>query len=463
MPLTQAEMDFFTRHAYELHNFDRPTPAHDFLRNLCTTGRSEWRDLSIFQYLWQEQSRYDGTSDTFFSWAPPAHLPALAPPWSTWREFVDRAESLYAESVYRQFEANEHPLRYAHFISTRKGRFLDKISEFTPAEDEFLDAYYREIFSYKKGPCLSAVNSLDIPVDEVNTLVAYRATELMHAGQSWPQLDTVGPPIPWSSLDEFKQRFFPPRPNFPRCHYVTLHRTDLSAKEQAFFHHCHREFLSLTPGPAHEYLRAQDIAVTLLSPFWYAIFRGGGHGLAGLFVREALPPFEIPWSSKTVFYQRAYYFCPTEREKEAFSLNIPLDDREYITTSFRELCYPNQFEDEFIEWYLAETAGKTNGFTPATNWLWTHGVYPTNLKVMIYSAQHPPGNWHDVEYDNPLPSYKPAWVDKDEFNERLKKFLRAYPEFNKDPTALPNYAPEGYEQRRMAWLRSIPAPPRESY
>jgi hypothetical protein len=180
-------------------------------------------------------------------------------------------------------------------------------------------------------------------------------------------------------------------------------------------------------------------------------------------VREALPPFEIPWSSKTVFYQRAYYFCPTEREKEAFSLNIPLDDREYITTSFRELCYPNQFEDEFIEWYLAETAGKTNGFTPATNWLWTHGVYPTNLKVMIYSAQHPPGNWHDVEYDNPLPSYKPAWVDKDEFNERLKKFLRAYPEFNKDPTALPNYAPEGYEQRRMAWLRSIPAPPRESY
>ena len=41
MPLTQAEMDFFTRHAYELHNFDRPTPAHDFLRALYTSGYTE--------------------------------------------------------------------------------------------------------------------------------------------------------------------------------------------------------------------------------------------------------------------------------------------------------------------------------------------------------------------------------------------------------------------------------------
>jgi len=137
----------------------------------------------------------------------------------------------------------------------------------------------------------------------------------------------------------------------------------------------------------------------------------------------------------------------------------PMEDREYITSSFRQLCYPNQDEEEFIDWYHAETAGKTGGFSPATNWLWTHGVYPTNLKVMIHSAQHPPGHWYDVEYDNPLPPFKPAWVDKDEFNERLKKFLRAYPEFNEDPTALPNYAPDGYEEKRMDWLRSIPKPP----
>ena len=178
MPLTQPEMDFFTRHAYELHNFDRPTPAHDFLRSLCTTGRPDWRTMSTFQYLWQEQSRYDGTADSFFPWAPPTDLAPLAPPWSTWQEFVDRAESLYAEKVYREFEASEHPLRYPHFISGRRGRFVDKIPEFTTAENAFLDGYYREIFAHKKGPCLTAVDSLGIPVDEVNTLVAYRALEL---------------------------------------------------------------------------------------------------------------------------------------------------------------------------------------------------------------------------------------------------------------------------------------------
>jgi hypothetical protein len=415
--------------------------------------------VSVFQYLWQEQSRYDGTAETFFPWAPPDDLPPLNPPWTTWQDFLGRSESLYAESVYRQFESSYHPFRYPHFVTTRRGRYLDRIPEFTSAENEFLDAYYREIFAQEKGPCLTAVNSLEIPVDEVNTLVAYRAIELMHAGQSWPQLDPVDPPVPWSNLDEFKRRFFPPRPNFPRCHYVTLHRTDFSAKEMSFFHHYYREILSLTPGPAHDYLRAQDIPGTLLAPFQYAICRGGGHGVVGLFMDNPLPPFEIPWGSKAVFYHRAYLFCPSEREKEAFSRHIPMEDREYITTSFRELCYPNQFEEEFIEWYLAETSGKTGGFTPATNWLWTHGVYPTNLKVMIYSAQHPPGHWHDVEYDNPLPPFKPAWVDKDEFNERLKKFLRAYPAFKEDPTALPDYAPEGYEEKRTAWLRSIPTPP----
>ena len=177
MPLTQAEMDFFTRHAYELHNFDRPTPAHDFLRALYTSGYTEWRVLSTYQYLWQEQAREDGTTDTFFSWAPPDDLPPLVPPWSTRQEFVGRAEALYAERVYRQFEANEHPFRYPHFISTRRGRFVDKIPEFTISENEFLDAYYREIFAHKKGPCLTAVDSMEIPVDEVNTLVAYRAME----------------------------------------------------------------------------------------------------------------------------------------------------------------------------------------------------------------------------------------------------------------------------------------------
>ena len=101
----------------------------------------------------------------------------MVPPWFTWQEYVDRAESLYAEKVYREFEAHEHPFRYPHFTSVRRGRYPDRIPEFTHAENEFLDAYYREIFAHKKGPCLTAVDSMQIPVDEVNTLVAYRAME----------------------------------------------------------------------------------------------------------------------------------------------------------------------------------------------------------------------------------------------------------------------------------------------
>jgi hypothetical protein len=175
--------------------------------------------------------------------------------------------------------------------------------------------------------------------------------------------------------------------------------------------------------------------------------------------RQAKPKRSPGDRYDTRSYYHAVLYGIRRANREAEKSGNTTVDREYITSGFRQLCYPNQHEDEFIEWYLAETAGKTGGFTPATNWLWTHGVYPTNLKVMIHSAQHPPGNWHDVEYDNPLPPFKPAWVDKDEFNERLMKFLRAYPELKADPTALPNYAPEGYEEKRTAWLRSIPTPP----
>ena len=91
MPLTQADMDFFTRYQYEQSNFDKPIPAHDFLRHLRPTGPPEWRVMGIYQWLWQEQSRWDGTADTFFPWAPPGDLPPLTHSWSTWQEFVDRA------------------------------------------------------------------------------------------------------------------------------------------------------------------------------------------------------------------------------------------------------------------------------------------------------------------------------------------------------------------------------------
>ena len=182
----------------------------------------------------------------------------LNPPWSTWREFEARSESLYPEFAYRLFEANDHPLRHPNLAIHRRTRFGEAPPEFTPAENAFLDAYYREILSFRKGPCLTAVTEMGIDLDKIHCLISYRATELMHAGQSWSQLDPIYPPIPWASLDEFKRRFLPPRPDAPRCAYVDFHRQDFSAKERSFFAHYFREILTLTPGSAHEYLSRKE-------------------------------------------------------------------------------------------------------------------------------------------------------------------------------------------------------------
>ena len=464
MPLTQAEMDFFTRHAYELFNFDRPMLAHEYLRQLYgKTGVGiPWKVQQVFQYLWQEQGRYDGTADTFFSWAPPDDLPPLNPPWRTWAEFEARSQDLYPEMVYRQFESSEHPLRYPHFVATRRGRFKDDTPVFTPEENVFLDAYYREIFSFKGGPCLDAVVAMAIEPDEINTLVSYRATELIHAGMQWPQLDEAGPPIPWPSLEEFKKRHFPPRPNAPHCSYVTLHRPDLSAKEHVFIAHYYRELMHFSPGPAYGYLQNHGIPPAHLAPYLKEVFKYAETGYLHKFSTDPLKPFVIPWANREIFYRRSYGFCKSLPEQKRFLESLPPDLQAFLEGA-RGLRWINDHEEQFVEWYVAESTGrtdKTGGQTPATNWLWTNGIYPTNMKVLVVALDHYNTSfYHDAKYDNPLWPFKPAWADKEEFDDRLTNLLAAYPEFQSDPTAQPNYVPEGYEERRMEWLRSIPSPP----
>jgi hypothetical protein len=46
-----------------------------------------------------------------------------------------------------------------------------------------------------------------------------------------------------------------------------------------------------------------------------------------------------------------------------------------------------------------------------------------------------------------------------EFNERLNVALEAFPELKQTPSFVPGYLPEGYEEARSAWLKSIPTPP----
>ena len=356
------------------------------------------------------------------------------------------------------FEANDHPLRHPNLAIHRRTRFGEAPPELTPAENAFLDAYYREIFSFRKGPCLTAVTEMGIDLDRIHRLISYRATELMHAGQSWPQLDPIAPPIPWASLDEFKRRFLPPRPDVPRCAYVDFHRQDFSAKERSFFAHYFREILTLTPGSAHEYLNSERIRPTHLLPFHHSLSSFNGGSWAEVSLKEPLPPFVVPWSSRLVFYQRAYLFCRYASEREKLLSTVPEDLRDAMS-SRGFLRFLNQPEEEFSECYLAERAGETGWYTPATHWLWTNGVYPTTLAVLIQLYHRPHSQWYVVKYDHPLPPFQPAWAAEEEFIERLKLFLEGDSPFKDDPTAQPNYAPEGYEERRTAWLRSIPPPP----
>jgi hypothetical protein len=48
---------------------------------------------------------------------------------------------------------------------------------------------------------------------------------------------------------------------------------------------------------------------------------------------------------------------------------------------------------------------------------------------------------------------------KAEFKERLDVALEAFSELKQNPSFVPDYLPEGYEEARSAWLKSIPTPP----
>jgi hypothetical protein len=459
MPLTPAEMDFMTNYAYESHNFDRPLPAHESLRSLDPHHRMGWEKLLLFEYLWQETARREGPDELFHFWVEPASRSSFTLPWPTLEAFEARYRELYPEMILLQFEENAHPLRSPRFVTHRQGRFSSRpIPVFSPEENEFLDAYYDEIRSLAIGPCLTAVDEMKIPHHEINCLVGYRATELLYEGRLWPQSHSPAPPIPWSSLEDFKLRFLPPRPDFSAYQYVTLDRSAFSAKEHAFFAHYLHEMTTLTPGPAHEYLRSQSLSPILMVPFLYGS-KSGGNALAAKYLSEPLPAFELPWGTQSILFGRVLRFCESDAMKKLVAPYLPSEDSAYIYKPVPYRFYLNQEEEGFVRWYLAETTDATGGWMPATQWLWTNGIYPSTLEAFLHAFRQPNDHFYDCDYNNPLPPFRAPWLGKEEYEERLKMALESFPELKDNPAALPGYLPEGYEERRMAWLKSIPTPP----
>jgi hypothetical protein len=467
MPLTQVEMDFLTNHAYELHNFHGPMPAHEALRALDPEHTIKWDRFRLFQYLWQEQARREGPDELSYFWIEPTSRSSFTIPWPTVEAFHARYLELYPEEILVWFEENNHPLRYPRYITHRSSRSTScPMPIFSSEENEFLDAYYDEIRSHTIGPCLTAVDDMKIPHGEISHLVGYRGTELLHEGQPWPQSHSSAPPIPWPTLEDFKRRFYPPRPDFPWHDYIPLNREDFSAKEHAFFAHYLREITTLTPGPAHEYLHSQCLSPILMIPFLKHTFRYCSLGSSGTFsdpackfLTESLPAFEIPWGTRSIFFGRVLRFCETDYMKKLVEPFLPPEDSAYVYKPFSYTFLLSQEEEGFVQWYLAEVAGTTGDMKPATQWLWFNGVYPSTLEAFLHVYRRPLDHFYDSEHVKPLPTFRAPWLAKEDFEARLRKALEDFPSLKDKPSALPGYLPDGFEEKRMTWLRSIPKPP----
>jgi hypothetical protein len=131
----------------------------------------------------------------------------------------------------------------------------------------------------------------------------------------------------------------------------------------------------------------------------------------------------------------------------------------FDTRISRYYFFLNQEEEGFVQGYLAETRDATGGWMPATHWLWANGVYPSTLEAFLQVYRCPHDHYYDREHDKPLPPFRAPRLSKEDFEARLKGALEAFPALKENPSALPGYLPDGYAERRMAWLRSIPSPP----
>jgi hypothetical protein len=409
MPLTQIEMDFMTNHAYELHDFSLPCPAHMMLRSLDPNHKHiGWEKLCVFQYIWQEQGRDTGVHETFFPWSEAQNRPPLTLPWDSLAAFCTRYQELYPESVFLEFQANDHPYRHHRFLAARLRSPHDlPIAIFSPEENLFLDAFYDEIRAGTPGHCLTAVQALNIPTREINKLIGYRATELIYSHLPWPQPHPPSPPIPWPDLETFKRRFLPPEPNIPRYRHVELGRADFSAKEHQFFAHYIHEVIAITPGPAHDYLRSQSLSPVLMLPFQFAALQSQVHFKKVL--ADRLPPFVVPWADRAVFLTRVLYFCRDHsRLKDDLEQYLPKSDESYLIKPQPYNFYLTRPEEEFLLHYTAETLNPNGEPKIATSWLWHNDVFPSTMQPFQYAAQQPTPLQechHAKSYVNPLSAF----------------------------------------------------------
>jgi hypothetical protein len=309
MPLTPVEMDFMTNYVTELHNFDRPMPAHEMFWALCEAdGQPRYKHsstMNVFEFLWQEQSRAENIEFWPYTDNPP--VPPFVLPWPSAAAFKARSHQLYPESVYLEFARNDHPFRYNRCWSHCNRRYFSwHAPEFTEAEIEFLDAYYQEIESLSWGPCLELVKAAGLWTGEINRLVGYRAGELLYRGEPWPvSVTNPMPPLPWPNKTALELRTNPPGKEYPApspTKHPSIDRRTMGDQEKDFLIHYFKEITSLTEGPAHQFMREKGIDPILMTPFLSTAFMIST--TSSQLLTEDLPPFHGPWYDKDVFLKR---------------------------------------------------------------------------------------------------------------------------------------------------------------
>ena len=138
---------------------------------------------------------------------------------------------------------------------------------------------------------------------------------------------------------------------------------------------------------------------------------------------------------------------------------LPAEESAYVYKPIPYRFFLSQEEEGFIRWYLAETRDATGGRMPATQWLWINGLYPSTLEALLHVYRRPSDHFYDCEHDDPLPPFRAPWLAREDVEATLTRALEDFPKLKDKPSALPGYLPEGYEEKRIAWLSSIPNPP----
>jgi len=138
---------------------------------------------------------------------------------------------------------------------------------------------------------------------------------------------------------------------------------------------------------------------------------------------------------------------------------LPSEDSAYVNQPIPYRFFLSEGEEDFLRRYLDETLDPAGGYMQATHWLWSNDLYLSTLEGFLNVYRRPGDHFYHQDRSGHPSVFRAPWLAREDFEARLEKALEEFPALKQDSSFLPGYRPEGYEEIRQAWLRSIPKPP----